>query len=79
MQIAIVGGGATGALAALHVTRALGTGIDIVVIEPAAEVGRGVAYATDDPAHLLNVRVGNMSAFPDQPEHLFELAAQRAR
>ena len=40
MQIAIVGGGATGALAALHVTRALGTGIDVVVIEPAAEVGR---------------------------------------
>jgi uncharacterized NAD(P)/FAD-binding protein YdhS len=72
MQIAIVGGGATGALAALHVTRALGTGIDVVVIEPAAEVGRGVAYATDDPSHLLNVRVGNMSAFPDQPEHLFE-------
>jgi uncharacterized NAD(P)/FAD-binding protein YdhS len=72
MQIAIVGGGATGALAALHVTQALGSSTEIIVIEPAAEVGRGVAYATDDPSHLLNVRVGNMSAFPDQPEHLLE-------
>ena len=72
MQIAIVGGGATGALAALHLTHALGPGTEIVVVEPAQEVGRGLAYATDDPSHLLNVRVGNMSAFPDQPEHLLE-------
>ena len=70
MQIAIVGGGATGALAALHLTRALGPSTEIVVVEPAEEVGRGLAYTTDDPWHLLNVRVANMSAFPDQPDHL---------
>ena len=72
MQIAIVGGGATGALAALHLTRALGPTTEIVVVEPAEEVGRGLAYATDDPWHLLNVRVANMSAFPDQPDDLSE-------
>ena len=72
MRIAIVGGGATGALAALHLTRALGPSTEIVVVEPAEEVGRGLAYATDDPWHLLNVRVANMSAFPDQPDHLSE-------
>jgi uncharacterized NAD(P)/FAD-binding protein YdhS len=43
---------------------------EIVVIEPAEEIGRGLAYATTDPRHLLNVRVANMSAFADQPSHL---------
>jgi uncharacterized NAD(P)/FAD-binding protein YdhS len=30
---------------------------------------RGVAYGTPSPAHLLNVRSANMSAFPDEPAH----------
>jgi uncharacterized NAD(P)/FAD-binding protein YdhS len=34
------------------------------------ELGRGIAYSTDDPGHLLNVRVANMSAFADRPDHL---------
>jgi uncharacterized NAD(P)/FAD-binding protein YdhS len=72
MRVAIVGGGATGALAALHLTHALGPGTEIVVVEPAEDVGRGLAYATDDPWHLLNVRVGNVSAFPERPEDLLE-------
>jgi uncharacterized NAD(P)/FAD-binding protein YdhS len=73
MRIAIVGGGATGALAALHLARALpDCQTEIIIIEPAQTVGRGLAYATDDPRHLLNVRVANMSAFADQPDHLLE-------
>jgi uncharacterized NAD(P)/FAD-binding protein YdhS len=72
MRVAIVGGGATGALAALHLARFKRDGAEIVVIEPAEEIGRGMAYATDDPEHLLNVRVANMSAFADQSEHLFK-------
>ena len=71
MRIAIIGGGASGALMALHLARALPFGgAEITVIEPAEEVGRGLAYSTDDPEHLLNVRVANMSAFADQPDHL---------
>jgi uncharacterized NAD(P)/FAD-binding protein YdhS len=70
MRIAIIGGGATGALSALHLTRALQQRpVELVVIEPAEVIGKGVAYATDDPKHLLNVRVANMSAFADQPGH----------
>jgi uncharacterized NAD(P)/FAD-binding protein YdhS len=73
MRIAIIGGGATGALAALHLVRALRNhAAEIVVIEPAAEIGRGLAYVTNDPRHLLNVRVANMSAFADQPDHLLQ-------
>jgi uncharacterized NAD(P)/FAD-binding protein YdhS len=72
MRIAIIGGGASGALTALHLARALPAGTaEIIVIEPAEEIGRGLAYSTDDPGHLLNVRAANMSAFADQPDHLF--------
>ncbi len=73
MRIAIVGGGATGALAAIHVARRLSGQIgEIVVFEPNETIGRGLAYSTTDPRHLLNVRVSNMSAFPDEPQHLYE-------
>ena len=71
MRIAIVGGGATGILAAAHLARRLDPANDeAVVIEPGEALGRGLAYATDDPRHLLNVRVANMSAFADEPHHL---------
>jgi uncharacterized NAD(P)/FAD-binding protein YdhS len=78
MRIAIIGGGASGALAALHLARALPRGeAEIIVIEPAEEIGRGLAYSTDDPRHLLNVRVSNMSVFADQPDHLFQWLQHR--
>jgi hypothetical protein len=37
------------------------------LIERNAEFGRGLAYATGNPRHLLNVRAGNMSAFSGRP------------
>jgi len=41
MRIAIIGGGASGALTALHLARALPVGsAEITVIEPAEEIGR---------------------------------------
>ena len=73
MRIAIVGGGATGALAAIHLARRHSGGpVDIVLIEPSAALGKGLAYSTRDPRHLLNVRVGNMAAFADEPDHLHQ-------
>jgi uncharacterized NAD(P)/FAD-binding protein YdhS len=80
MRVAIVGGGATGVLAAAHLVRRLGAAAaDVVVIDPgeSGSLGRGVAYATDDPRHLLNVRVANMSAFADQPDHLYAWLRRR--
>ena len=80
MRVAIVGGGATGVLAAAHLVRRLGAAAsDVVVIDPgeSGSLGRGFAYATDDPRHLLNVRVANMSAFADQPDHLYEWLRRR--
>jgi len=81
MRVAIVGGGATGVLAAAQLVRRLGAApADVVVIDPgeSGSLGRGVAYATDDPRHLLNVRVANMSAFSDQPDHLYEWLRRRS-
>ena len=80
MRVAIVGGGATGVLAAAHLVRRLGAAAaDVVVIDPgeSGSLGRGVAYATDDPRHLLNVRVANMGAFADQPDHLYAWLRRR--
>ena len=72
MQIAIVGGGATGALAAAHLAQSARESTEIIVIEPAERLGRGLAYSTDDPRHLLNVRAANMSAFGDDAGHFLD-------
>jgi uncharacterized NAD(P)/FAD-binding protein YdhS len=75
--VAIIGGGASGALAALHLTRLAPGGARVVVVEPSAELGRGVAYGTTDPSHLLNVRAGCLSAYPEDPDHFREWARRR--
>ncbi|HEV2818630.1 MAG TPA: FAD/NAD(P)-binding protein [Allosphingosinicella sp.] len=75
-RVAVVGGGAAGALQALHLKRA---GIaDIVLIERARAPGRGVAYSTSRPEHLLNVPARRMSALADDPDHFTRWFAARA-
>jgi uncharacterized NAD(P)/FAD-binding protein YdhS len=72
-----VGGGAAGAIAAIHLERRAGRRVRVVIIEPRAELGGGVAYSTTDLGHLLNVRAECLSALPDQPGHFSAWAAQR--
>jgi uncharacterized NAD(P)/FAD-binding protein YdhS len=80
VRIAIVGGGATGALAALHLARRFEVGqAEILLIDRSRNIGRGLAYSTRDPRHLLNVRVGNMSAFADQPDHLLDWLREQGK
>jgi len=75
-RVAVVGGGAAGALQALHLERA---GIaETVLIERAREPGRGVAYSTVRPEHLLNVPARRMSALADDPDHFTRWFAARA-
>src|SRR6202453_2245706 len=77
-RIVIVGGGASGALMAAHLLRGRPKDLAVTIIETRAELGRGLAYATDNPSHLLNVRAANMSAFADDPGHFARwLSAQR--
>lgn len=67
VNIAIVGGGASGVLVAAHL---LDTGVPpqgIALIDAGPAPGRGVAYGTEAPEHLLNVTAGGMSAFAGTP------------
>lgn len=68
-DIAIIGGGASGTLLAANLLRQARGPLRVVLLERGGRVGRGLAYATDNPRHLLNVPAGRMSAFPDDAEH----------
>ncbi len=68
-RIAIIGAGFSGSLLALHLLRRCRPEDRIYLVERNQNFGRGLAYATGNPNHLLNVRAGNMSAFPDEPDH----------
>ena len=75
--LAIVGAGAAGTLTAIHLLRELRARqarADVLLIDPAREPGRGVAYSTTDDRHLLNVPTGSLSALPDEPDHLLDWA-----
>ena len=67
-HIAIIGGGASGVLLALHLLRDPRAAVQVTLIDPAPELGRGLAYATSCDAHILNVPASNMSAFTDAPD-----------
>ena len=70
-SIAIVGGGASGALMTAHLLKCAGDAVRVTLIEPREQIGRGLAYATENVSHRLNVRASNMSAFPDDPDHFW--------
>ncbi len=68
LTVAIVGGGLTGAAVALHLRenwRGDPDMLDVVVFEPRTDIGKGVAYDTEDGAHRVNVPVQKMSIDPD--------------
>ena len=66
--IAIVGGGVSGGLTAYHLA-GRGTAARVVVVDPRAELGLGLAYSTPSLRHLLNVPAGKISALPDDAGH----------
>jgi uncharacterized NAD(P)/FAD-binding protein YdhS len=65
---AVIGGGFSGLLTAVHLLRG-NPRVRVHLIEGGPLFGRGRAYSTANPHHLLNVRAANMSAFPDDPDH----------
>jgi uncharacterized NAD(P)/FAD-binding protein YdhS len=66
-----VGAGFSGVLTAVRLLRAP-DGPRVLLIERGARFGRGAAYATASPHHLLNVRGANMSALPEAPNHFLD-------
>ncbi|WP_410582715.1 FAD/NAD(P)-binding protein [Amycolatopsis sp. lyj-108] len=79
-RVAVIGVGASGALAATHL---LGAAVEhrrrlrLVLVDRGGEFGPGVAYRTTDPEHLLNTPAGKMSALDDDPGHFVRWSRAR--
>lgn len=76
-HVAIVGAGFSGTLQAINLLRH--DGPRVTLIERSGGFARGIAYATPNPAHLLNVRAANMSALPDDPDHFVRWLGARGK
>jgi uncharacterized NAD(P)/FAD-binding protein YdhS len=75
--VAIIGGGASGVLAAVHLLRsavARQSPLRITLIDRYGRHGLGHAYATTHPDHLLNAPASQMSALAGDPDHLIRWA-----
>jgi uncharacterized NAD(P)/FAD-binding protein YdhS len=57
---------------ALHLPRRCPPPTRLVLIERNSQFGRGLAYATGNASHILNVPAGRMSAFHDRPNDFLE-------
>jgi uncharacterized NAD(P)/FAD-binding protein YdhS len=74
VDIAIIGGGCSGALAAVNlVDQYIRSGssrpVSICLIDDSDQIARGLAYGTTCREHLLNVSASGMSAFTRDPRH----------
>ena len=70
-RVAIIGAGFTGSLLAVHLLEQAPQA-SILLFDGTGQFGRGLAYATANADHLLNVRTSNMSALPDKPGHFID-------
>jgi uncharacterized NAD(P)/FAD-binding protein YdhS len=78
MRAIIIGGGASAVLLACQLLRDSASAFHVTIVERRTEVGRGIAYHTANPDHVLNVRASNMSALPDQPDHFWRWLCTRS-
>ena len=67
-HVVIVGGGFSGVLLAINLLRHGTVRVTLIERHP-DRLGRGLAFGAAHADHVLNVRAGNMSALPDQPDH----------
>jgi uncharacterized NAD(P)/FAD-binding protein YdhS len=68
--IAIVGGGFSGAATAYHLAeRMSAAGGRLVLYEPRARLGAGLAYDTQNQVHRINVPADKMHLIPDDEDH----------
>lgn len=74
----VIGAGFSGSLLTVHLLRSLPDRGRVHLIERRPGFGRGLAYSTGNPSHLLNVRASRMSAFDDDPDHFLRWLDRRA-
>ncbi|MFF3438686.1 FAD/NAD(P)-binding protein [Streptosporangium sp. NPDC002721] len=76
-SVVVVGGGASGTLAAVHLlreARARAMPLEVVLIDQYGRHALGQAYSTTDPHHLLNACANKMSGLDDDPGHFLRWA-----
>ncbi|MGH3878305.1 MAG: FAD/NAD(P)-binding protein [Actinophytocola sp.] len=77
-SVAVVGAGASGVVTALRLLELAGDReLEVLLVDPTAEPGRGIAYSTRESTHLLNVPAGRLSADAADPDHFARWAARR--
>jgi uncharacterized NAD(P)/FAD-binding protein YdhS len=69
-EVIIVGGGYSGTMAAVHLARAQRR-LRVALVNRDTILGRGIAYGTAGPKHLLNVPAAQMGAFADDVGHFY--------
>lgn len=76
--IAIIGGGFSGVVTAVHLLRGgLGGPGRVLLINRSGRMARGVAYGTRTEAHVLNVAAGRMSALADDEDSFLRFVRAR--
>ncbi|KQR78663.1 hypothetical protein ASG35_09710 [Burkholderia sp. Leaf177] len=70
-NIIVIGGGFTGLAFVIHAIQArpAGVNLDFTIVEPSAQLGRGIAYGTTEPLHRINVPSDRMSLFANDSTH----------
>lgn len=76
-RVVVIGGGWSGAALAMHLLEGGGPELRVTLVERGPALGRGVAYDTPDPEHLLNVPASGMSVDPRDPEEFLRFARAR--
>lgn len=79
-RIAVIGAGASAVLLLAHMAR-ISSGkknISIDIYDRSGTFGKGVAYATDNMSHPLNVRAANMSGYADDKDDLVQWLSENA-
>jgi len=72
-HITIIGGGVSGVFLAIQIMRSkTDLPLTITLVEKENEPWLGVAYSTDKPFHLLNVRASRMSALQGEDDHFLD-------
>jgi uncharacterized NAD(P)/FAD-binding protein YdhS len=76
-DVAVIGGGASGALVCAQLLKRLPRKVSITLIGNEPNIGGGVAYGRAAATDLLNVRAGKMSAVPEDTHHFVRWLERR--
>ncbi|CAF0695018.1 FAD/NAD(P)-binding protein [Candidatus Methylacidithermus pantelleriae] len=76
VDVAILGGGATGVLVAIHLLEQAQSPLRVALWDACGRWGRGWAYGTSWPALRLNVPAAKLGAFARDPEDFYRWASE---